>query len=221
MNENNPSTPPPDDPRAPLATPDPNDEIDLVDLGVSLWRRWKLMLIIFLACTGLGLVFAFVLPRVSDYSYTAVVEIGSYVRSLGKIAFVMTPNSAAETLNSGLIQSALLRYASEHHVDPRKINIVAKVPGKSSVVVLTGKGSRELQDAFETVEKNAATLLAGLNSVQETRLIVPPARSIKPTGHRKVVVILAAVAGVMLALLAVALADYVAAVRRRLSPEEP
>ncbi len=166
--ENNRSAPPPTqappDPRALIPYSDPNDEIDLVDLGVSLWRRWKLMLPIFLLCTGLGLALAFFLPR--TYSYTAVVGLGSYTAANGKIILAITPDSAAEALNSGLIQMALLRYASTHRVNPLKIKIKANAPNKSNTIVLTGKGSKKLQDAFETVEKNAATLLAQNTAAQ-------------------------------------------------------
>ncbi|HDL16997.1 MAG TPA: hypothetical protein ENH27_04065 [Rhizobiales bacterium] len=309
MTENNRPAPPPD-----LRTLIPysslNDEIDLVDLGISLWRRWKLMLTIFLLCTGLGLALAFVLPR--TYRYTAVVGLGSYIAANGRIIPVVTPDSAAASLNSGLIEMALLRYRNEHHVNSLKVKIVANVPSKSNIIVLKGTGTKRLQDTFETVEKDAVALLAQntavranvlrsnlkgrlttaratltriklyqsqfkalnahiargrkesltaarvgspalaigmllinnqlqsnlqqmnhqesmifnikmrLGNIQETRLIVPPVRSIKHVGLRRaVVVILGAVVGVLLALLAAALANYVASVRRRLTPENP
>ncbi len=163
MTENNRPAPPPD-----LRTLIPysslNDEIDLVDLGISLWRRWKLMLTIFLLCTGLGLALAFVLPR--TYRYTAVVGLGSYVTVNGIIISVITPNSAASALNSGLIEMALLRSASGHRVDPRKVKIVANVPSKSNIILLAGKGPKKLQDTFETVEKNAVMLLAQTTAAQ-------------------------------------------------------
>ncbi len=167
MTENNhpiSPTPAPTDPRALIPYPDPSDEIDLVGLGISLWRRWKLMLAIFLLCTGLGLAFALATPR--TYNYIAVVGLGSYTAANGGIIFVVTPDSAAEALNSGLIQIALLRYARENHVDPRKVKIKANVPNKSNTIVLMGKGSEKLRDVFETVEKNAATLLAQSTAAQ-------------------------------------------------------
>jgi tetrahydromethanopterin S-methyltransferase subunit G len=141
-----------------------SDEIDLVDLGVRLWRRWKLMLIIFLLCTGLGLALAFILPR--TYRYTAVVGLGSYTAANGKIVAVMTPDSAAAALNSGLIEMALLRYRREHSVDPLKVKIAANVPNKSNTIVLVGTGTKKLQDAFEAVEKNAVALLVQNTAAQ-------------------------------------------------------
>jgi len=61
--------------------------------------------------------------------------------------------------------------------------------------------------------------LANLNA---TKLAAPPGASIDSAGlSRRIVAILGAVVGVILALLAAAIANYMAAVRRRLAPENP
>jgi len=97
MTENNrPTSSPTPEPRALIPYPAPNDEIDLVDLGASLWRRWKLMLAIFLLCTGLGLVLALVLPR--TYSYTAVVGLGVRLITPKGVVVPIEPPEAAVTV---------------------------------------------------------------------------------------------------------------------------
>lgn len=55
--------------------------IDLIEVSISLWRRWKLMLAVFWGCFGLGLALVFVFAH--TYGYTAVIQIVSQAVPVG------------------------------------------------------------------------------------------------------------------------------------------
>ena len=162
MTENNrpvsPPTPVPTDPRALIPYADPNDEIDLVGLGASLWRRWKLMLIIFLLCTGLGLALAFALPR--TYSYTAVVGLGvRLITPTGEVVPIESPKSAVTVTEKAFLPEAIRRVAVGQGIKRRSIRIKVENPLKTNLVVLSGKGPLKFAAAYKAVELEAANAL--------------------------------------------------------------
>ncbi|MGH9436076.1 MAG: Wzz/FepE/Etk N-terminal domain-containing protein, partial [Terriglobia bacterium] len=108
-----------------------SDEIDLVDVGVSLWRRWKLMVVVFLICLGLGLALAFIIPR--PYNYRSVIQLATYTKQNGTTVPVISPGAAIAALNNGFIPTALMQYAQAHEIDPRGIEIEASTAGAGSV----------------------------------------------------------------------------------------
>lgn len=140
-----------------------SDEIDLVEIGASLWRRWKLMAIVFFICIGVGLALAFIIPK--SYDYTAVVRLGSYAKQDGSSVPVVSPDSAVAALNQGFINIATQKYATQHRVDPRKIDIKASSPtgprgAAGDTVTLSGKAPLSLGDAYKAIEKSAVGLLS-------------------------------------------------------------
>ncbi|GEM_PF-1880663 len=158
--DNRPTAPPdpaPPDPRALIPYSSPNDEIDLVDLGVRLWRRWKLMLTIFLLCTGLGLALAFALPR--TYRYTAVVGLGHYTTPKGDVIPIEAPESAVTVIEKAFLPEAIHRVAASQGIKRRSIRIKVENPPKTNLVVLTGKGTLKLAAAYKQVELEAVNAL--------------------------------------------------------------
>lgn len=140
-----------------------SEEIDLVDVGVSLWRRWKLMAVVFCVCIGLGLTVAIIRPK--PYNYTAVIRLGSYAKQDGSSVSVVTPNSAVAALNQGFINIAIQKYAATHRIDPRKIRIRASSPsgprgGASDTITLSGKAPLHLGNAYKAIEESATKLLS-------------------------------------------------------------
>lgn len=133
-----------------------NDEIDLVEVGVSLWRRWKLMLVVFLACIAAGLLIAFLVPR--SYEYTTTLEIGSRVVGT-QIQPVESPGSAASKLKNGYLPEVLQQYARAHRLDARKFNFDVEAPAKADLVVISGKGTQAQAESYIAIEKAAAQLL--------------------------------------------------------------
>jgi len=159
MTENNhpiSPTPTPPDPRALIPYSAPNDEIDLVDLGISLWRRWKLMLAIFLLCTGLGLAFALATPR--TYNYIAVVGLGSYTTSKGNA------EAAVTVIEKAFLPEAIRQVAASQGINRRSIRIKVENPQKTNLVVLSGKGTLKFAAAYKQVELKAANALVTRNA---------------------------------------------------------
>ena len=140
------------------------DEIDLVDLGVALLRRWKLMLTVVVVCTALGLIVA--LQKQPSYSYKAAIQLAAYTTANGRVVRLLSPQSASALLQNGLVDAAVNQYADTHKVDARKFKIGVQTSKDSDVVVLSGKGPRDLQSAFVSIEKAAASLLSNNTSGQ-------------------------------------------------------
>lgn len=176
MNTSDPSASAPNTSSSPIPTGRPfpansytSDEIDLVEVGAALWRRWKLMTIVFFSCIGLGLAFAFILPK--SYSYTAILRLGSYSKRDGTIAPVVSPSSAVAALNQGFINIALQRYAADHPVNPRQIEIQASSPSgepgtTGNTVTLSGKAPLSLGKAYKSIETNAFNLFSKSTQAQ-------------------------------------------------------
>jgi len=146
-----------------------SDEIDLVEVGVSLWRRWKLMAIVFVICLGVGVTMAIIKPQY--YNYTAVIRMGSYTKQDGSNVSVVSTNSAVAALNQGFINIAVQKYASAHRVDPRKIKIRASSPqgvqgSANDTVTLSGKAPLHLGNAYEAIEASASNLLSQSTQAQ-------------------------------------------------------
>lgn len=164
-----PEQPPRSQAMVPYAYPYPNDEIDLVEVGASLWRRWKLMAIVFFACVGAGLALAFIIPK--SYNYTAVIRLGSYTKQDGTNAPVVSAHSAVAALNQGFIGLAVEQYAAGHDVEPRKIKIEAASGSQqpnieSDTVTLSGKAPQSLGPAYKAVESSASKALARSTQAQ-------------------------------------------------------
>ena len=134
----------------------PNDEMDLVEVGVSLWRRWKLMLAIFLVCVAGALLAVFLIPR--SYSYSTTIEIGSQVVGT-QIQPIESSGNAASKLQQGFLPEVVQQYAQSHGLDPRKFTFDAEAPGQADLVVITGQGPLAQAEAYMGIEKSAAQLL--------------------------------------------------------------
>lgn len=75
------------------------DEIDLVDLGVLLWQRRRVMLVVFLVFLALTIVGAII--KSPTYSYTTGLQLGStIVQASGSVAPLMSAPTVAEALQN-------------------------------------------------------------------------------------------------------------------------
>ncbi len=144
------------------------DEIDLVDLGVALVRRWKLIVGVFVLCTVLGVLAA--LLKKPDYAYSAAIQLAAYTTANGTTVQLLSPESAKSLLQSGLIDAGISHYAETHKgFDPRKIKLSADVPKDANVVIFSGKGSLALQNAYATIiEQTVADLAKNTSGPMES-----------------------------------------------------
>lgn len=139
------------------------DEIDLVDLGVSLWRQKRLILGVFMLVFLLGIVAALLHGRTYDYS--AVVEIGSYTTPKGDVVPIEDAASALATMKDAYLPNAIQEYVRDHKkVSPRQIKIKATSPKDSDVIHLVAKGPASLGPVLLAVEQHAAQSLVSYDS---------------------------------------------------------
>lgn len=104
----------------------PADEIDLVDLGVMLWRRWRVMLVVFLVFLALTIVGTII--KSPSYSYTTSLQLGStLVQSTGNVTPLMSAPTVAETMQNTYIPQAIGQTLSHDGVQDPSTARVPKV----------------------------------------------------------------------------------------------
>lgn len=134
-----------------------SDEIDLVDLGVALVRRWKLIVGITLAFVVLGVILALI--KSPDYRYTATIQFATYTTPKGKTVRLLSPQTAATILKNGVIGHAIQHYARANNLDVRKFRVQVNNPQKSNVISLSAKGPLTMATAYQAIETSAAKSL--------------------------------------------------------------
>ncbi len=132
----------------------PNEEIDLVDLGVMLWRRRRLM--VWVAGVLIALALLLAIFKKPTYDYTVSIQLGSVLAQDGTLAPLMSPQSAAGTLQNTYIPNAIYQYEVQQHVSLRTLKINVGSHSDSTTVTLTCKVPGKLSAACMAVEKAAA-----------------------------------------------------------------
>lgn len=132
-----------------------SDEIDLVDLGVLLWRRRRVMLVVFLVLFALTIVGTII--KSPTYSYTTVLQLGS-TQSSGSVAPLMSAPTVAEALQNTYIPQAEEQYLNSDSGKGLDVNRIPKITasgtagGDSVLVSCKAKESRSaLCTAIETI----------------------------------------------------------------------
>lgn len=135
----------------------PGDEIDLVDLGVLLWRRRRVMLVVFLVFFALTIVGTII--KSPTYSYSTGLQLGStIVQSSGSVAPLMSAPTVAEALQNTYIPQAEEQYLNSDSGKGLDVNRIPKITasgtagGDSVLVSCKAKESRSaLCTAIETI----------------------------------------------------------------------
>ncbi|MHB8425842.1 MAG: Wzz/FepE/Etk N-terminal domain-containing protein [Gammaproteobacteria bacterium] len=132
----------------------PNEEIDLVDIGVMLWRRRRLMAWVAGVLIALALLLA--IFKKPTYDYTTSIQLGSMLTQTGTLVPLMSPQTATGTLQNTNIPNAIYQYEAQQHVNLRALKINVGSHSDSTTVTLTCKVSGKLSAACVAVEKAAA-----------------------------------------------------------------
>ncbi|MFN3882481.1 MAG: hypothetical protein ACK4L8_13755 [Nitrincola lacisaponensis] len=88
-----------------------DDEISLLDLGKVIYKRKRVLLLIWLLCVGAA--FIYVLFKPSHYVFQSVVETGNYPNAEGDLLPVEPENSLLSRVRSSSIPSALRTLSQE------------------------------------------------------------------------------------------------------------
>lgn len=124
---------------------DPAKELDLVDVGASLWRRWKLMAGVFAICFGLGIAYAF--TRTPAYTYRAVMRVGTIYAIVPMSAHapsrqpLIRPASVSAELNYIYVPRILNEAAARGLTFTRSLKINVNLDAESNMIVLAAVAS--------------------------------------------------------------------------------
>ena len=143
----------------------PSGEIDLVDVGVILWRRRWLMLAVFLVFLTLTVIGAVL--KQPTYEYHTTLQLGTVVQTTGNVAPLMSAQSVAQTLQDTYLPAAAIQYVTENHLNPtlaRIPKITAAGDPNGSNVVLSCKVKPALGPVCTAVERIAANNFINDNS---------------------------------------------------------
>lgn len=134
------------------------DEIDLVDLGVLLWRwRWLMFAVfmVFIILTIIGTVL-----KTPTYEYTTTLQLGTIIQTNGNLAPLMSAQLVAQALEDAYLPAARGQYVSENHLGSLDAvgipKVVATAKSDSSDVVLSCKTKLSSASKCIAIEKIAA-----------------------------------------------------------------
>lgn len=155
-----------------------DDEIDLVDLALIVWRRRRVVLAVILLALAAGAAFAFL--RSPAYEYKAVVSIGQ--QSIGQqwqIMPIETPETAIAKINDGYLPKAIAA-AQSGDARLKSIKIEATAPKGAAVVILSAKAPISMKDVYLKIIGSAVQDLladhASLIAVKKDEIMADMAR---------------------------------------------
>lgn len=140
-------------------------EIDLVDMGVLLWRRRRVMLAVFLVFLILTII-ATVLER-PTYEYTTSVQLGSTMLN-GNVVPLMSAPTIAKAMQNTYIPQATYQYISQDHVADSAAVRIPKITATGDTgggsVMLSCKAKESAAAPCVAVETIAAENFIGSNT---------------------------------------------------------
>lgn len=143
----------------------PPDEIDLVDVGVLLWHRRRIMLAVFLVLLALTIIGTVL--KSPSYQYTSTIELGSVTTQSGTLLAPLSADAAVSALQNTYIPSAIMQYEAAQHADLRNLKLTASAGSAGTAnnfVTLSCRVKQALAAACIAVEKTAATNFVNTNS---------------------------------------------------------
>lgn len=146
----------PKDPSIPHP-PAADDEIDLAELALIVWRRRRIVLAVMLLALLAGAAFAFLLPRA--YEYKAVIAIGTQTlmdtEGGQKIVPLEDSGTVLSKLQDAYIPAAIAE-AIQEDGSLTRMKIDASVPKGAAVVILSAKAPKALESVYLGVMSAAA-----------------------------------------------------------------
>jgi hypothetical protein len=148
-------------PKDPSMTHPPaaDDEIDLAELALIVWRRRRIVLAVMLLALLAGAAFAFLFPRA--YEYKAVIEIGTQTMGTGE-ALKIVPLEDSGTVLSKVKDAyipAAIAEAIRENGSLTRMKIDASVPKEAAVVTLSAKAPKARESVYVGVMSAAAQKL--------------------------------------------------------------
>lgn len=150
-------------PTTPAQFTQPQEELDLVEIGIGLWRRRWLAFLVFIVIVAIGVGLA--IHHGSTYRYTAIIRPGSYVTAKGVQQPIGNLTMDLAAMNSAYLPNAIRHYLTAHkNANPNDFKLTAEAATGTNVIVLSGKASKRLGQAYLSIERNAASALVSGNT---------------------------------------------------------
>ena len=124
-----------------------NDEIDLVQLMLVLFKRKYLILIVFVLCLVVGGAYAFLKPL--NYKYTTTLQIGTLMdgeKGQAEKKLIESSDTTLVKIDNVYVPAATGSILEETH---RKLLAQAKVQKNSNIILITSNGLSEDQPLFK------------------------------------------------------------------------
>lgn len=137
-----------------------DDEVSLVDVAITLWRRKWLVLIVIVATLAVGL--AFSIHRPIRYRYSTTIEIGTTtITTRGGIVMrpFETPATVRTKLRDSIIPTVLHEYAEQHPRAGGAIRLKVDASQRSQVIVISGTGTANQGGAFDRILRKVTEAL--------------------------------------------------------------
>lgn len=134
---------------------DASDQVSLIELWIVLLRHKKLLWGVFALC----LVTSVAVSQLRDasYLYSTSLEIGSFSNHMQQ-TFIDTPETVLSKLQEGYIPKVLADYYASTK-GAERIDIRARVPKGSEVVVLEARGKASMAQTLKRLETEVTELL--------------------------------------------------------------
>jgi hypothetical protein len=139
-----------------------NDEINLVDLWLSLVTHKKVFFITTALIIFLAVLYIKILPSSSEvYIYKTDLVIGTLAKTMPDAPphprLIQSPETVIANLNNAIIPMFL---SQQHLAQPtNKLNVSASIPPKTKYILLTSKGTNEQQDTITKLHQQIVSLL--------------------------------------------------------------
>jgi len=139
-----------------------DDEINLVDLWLSLVKHKESFFITFLLIIGFGVIYTILQPVI--YNYSTTIDIGT---KADKETLIQPVGTVKSEVNSAYINQALHDYYNDNDI----ITISVDNPNDTSLIILKSHGTSEESEIHLTIHQNILDRLTAKHNVTSKAII--------------------------------------------------
>ena len=133
-----------------------DDTFNDIEIIIVLIKHKKLIIILSAVALIVGLVAAYLKPKV--YTYSTTIEIGKSVS--GKISIIESPQTVITKLKRNYIPEVIRQYVKKvNSNDTYEYRIVVHEPNKSQLIILESKGTEDKHETYITLQNEVVKRL--------------------------------------------------------------
>ena len=135
---------------------DHDDEINLVDLWLSLLAHKNVFFIIFIFIISLAAIYITVTPK--TYNYKTDIAIGTQTSQTSQTQLIQPPEAIAANLENAIIPKIVMQQHLKH--PNNKLDVTVSIPKNTNSVLLTSKGTLDQKEAITKLHQQLINVLA-------------------------------------------------------------